>query len=188
MSKSYYVYVDNISVLCLSEIDVSGTLSVLHSVFEEQGLSLHSGEIHPGSVRSLGVSVDGHAKETRVELDRLWKIRQSIRRILAVGSTYGRILEVVIGHCTFAGLVRRLVLCIFFSTYRFIESSYDVRSPLWDSVREELEAFMGALFLLRQRWDQQWNRLVTSSDASMTGYGVCHAWWRKERGMEPLKT
>ena len=27
---------------------------------------------------------------------------------------------------------------------------------------------------------EQWNRLVSTSDSSLEGYGVCHAWWEAE--------
>ena len=29
----------------------------------------------------------------------------------------------------------------------------------------------------RQEWWRPWNALVSSSDASLSGYGVCQAWW-----------
>ena len=178
--KHYYIYVDNVGILGISHDDVAHSLASLTEVFESRGLILHAGGIHSESVRALGVDVKGGEKHTKIELERLWEIRSAIKYVVGVGSVYGRVLEVLIGHCTFAGLVNRAVLSIFHFVYRFLEANYDVRARLWDSVSKELCAFSGAIFLLVQDWDRQWNRLVSTSDSSLEGYGVCHAWWEAE--------
>ena len=76
------------------------------------------------------------------------------------------------GHAAFVGLSKRGVLNVFHAVYRFIDRNYDGQAILWRSVREEQEAFAGLLIFLRQRWTIQWNELVFSTDASLSGYGA----------------
>ncbi|CAE7471367.1 unnamed protein product, partial [Symbiodinium pilosum] len=63
-------------------------------------------------------------------------------------TAFGRLLEVLIGHATFAGLMNRPVLRVFNTVYRFINSSYTKPSKLW-AVRDELIAFRGLMIFLR---------------------------------------
>ena len=78
------------------------------------------------------------------------------------------------GTMTFAGLARRRVLCILHSVYAFMHAHYHCAVRLWDSVREELEAFRGILPLLQSSWTAQWAELVSASDAGPPGWAA----WR----------
>ena len=117
---------------------------------------------------------------SRINPKRLWKVRQGIIGLLRRGRCSGRALEVVIGHATFCGLMNRWLLSVFHAVYGFIYRHYHDAAPLWPTVKEELRAFAGLLFLNVQDWWRQWNRAVTSSDASLSGYGVCESWWDKQ--------
>ena len=44
----------------------------------------------------------------------------------------------------------------------------------------ELSTFCGLLFLMVLDWARPWNELVSSSDSSLSGFGVCHAWWPRD--------
>ena len=83
----------------------------------------------------------------------------------------------LVGHITFLCLVRRELLCIFSTVYRFIQDSYLDSQKLWASVVQELTVFKGLMVFLESPWDREWNSLVLASDASLTGYGVSKAWW-----------
>ena len=54
-----------------------------------------------------------------------------------------------------------------------MRKSYDARSPLWATVRQELQAFLGPLPLCYADWTREWNTLVSASDASLGGFGIC---------------
>ena len=43
---------------------------------------------------------------------------------------------------------------------------------MWPSVHEELGCFRGLLVFLSSDWVLHWNRCVTASDASESGFGV----------------
>ena len=52
---------------------------------------------------------------------------------------------------------------------------------MWDTVRDELRAFAGAMIFCRADWGRPWNTLVSASDASLEGYGVCTAHWPRSK-------
>ena len=53
-------------------------------------------------------------------------------------------------------------------------------TPLWNSVRFELFLFRDLMVYLESRWRRQWNSMVMSSDASMTGWSLTGALWPRE--------
>ena len=191
-SLNHYVYVDNLGIIGQDRSLVSRGLKSLEEHFNSRQLLLHPGEVHSGSVKALGIQLDGSLKHTRISSDRLHKVRSGLRGLLKRGRCSGRILEIVIGHATFCGLASRLVLSVFHSCYKFIEKNYDSVSPLWNSVRDELRAFAGLMVFLESDWTRGWNTLVTSSDASESGYGVCTSHWPSsqvaEAGRVPEKS
>ena len=116
---------------------------------------------------------------SRIHPKRLWKVHHGIDGLLRRKRCVGRTLEVVIGHCTFCGLMNRRSLACFHTAYAFIHRHYFEVATLWPSDVEELEAFKGCLFMMVQDWWRPWNRMVSSSDASLAGYGISQAWWPK---------
>ena len=176
----FYVYVDNLGVISTDEAKVSTAMSELQECFNSKGLELHASEITRDSVEALGCVLEGRKMRSRCNSKRLWKIHHGIKGLLAKGRCTGKALEVVIGHCTFLGLISRGSLSCFHSVYSFIQKYYGEVASLWPSVRSELSAFMGLCFLMVQDWWRPWNRLVTSSDSSLAGYGACKSWWPKK--------
>ncbi len=178
--RHYYVYVDNLGVLHPQKESVDDVMRDLQSAFDGAGLLLHGSEVSSGATEALGCTVEGNRLRSRVSNERLWKIHHGIKALLGRGRCTGKLLEVVVGHCTFAGLMNRQSLSVFHAVYKFIRRHYSHSAPLWKSVKDELRAFSGLLFLLVQDWWRQWNRLVASSDSSLSGFGVCQAWWPKQ--------
>ena len=175
----FYVYVDNLGVLHQDRATVEHVMESLEKSFSEAGLEVHTTEISDGAVKALGCIIEGEKHRSRVNPDRLWKIFKGIQALLRRRKCSGRALEIIVGHCTFAALMNRCTLSCFSSIYKFIMKHYDHPAFLWDSVRQELAGFSGCLFLLVQNWRRPWNELVSSSDASEEGYGICHSWWNR---------
>ena len=179
-SAHFYVYVDNLGVMDFDYEFVSQAMQQLQQQFDSLGLELHASEVSAGAVDALGCTLDGAKMQSRLQSKRLWKVHQGLAGLLRRGRCSGQALEKVLGHCTFCGLMNRRSLSCFCSVYAFIHAHYGSVAPLWPSVKDELSAFQGLLFLLVQDWWKQWNPLVTSSDASLSGYGCCKAWWPRE--------
>ena len=178
--RFFYVYVDNLGVIGADRNLVELAMSELQDVFNGQGLELHGSEVTKDYVEALGCVLEGKEMRSRCNPRRLWRIHHGIKALLRRGRCSGKVLEIIIGHCTFLGLICRPILSIFHAVYPFIRKHYLEVASLWQTVREELQAFMGVSFLLVQDWWRPWNRMVTSSDSSLVGYGVCKSWWPKQ--------
>ena len=71
----YYVYVDNLGVLGANEEEVGAIMKELKTVFGSLNLTLHAEGLHDGAVDALGVTVDGEAALTTINVERMWKIK-----------------------------------------------------------------------------------------------------------------
>ena len=67
----YYVYVDNLGVLGAEKGEVEAIMNELKSVFGRLNLTLHAEGLHGGAVDALGVTVDGGAALTTINVDRM---------------------------------------------------------------------------------------------------------------------
>lgn len=176
----YYVYVDNLGVLDVSQEMVEKCMVGLKKCFDSQGLTLHAAEVSSGEVETLGCLVEGRRMRSRINPKRLWKLHHAIQGLLRRGKCVGRTVEIIVGHLTFCGLMNRMSLSCFHSVYAFIRKNYTTVARLWPSVVSELRCFSGLLFMMVQDWLRPWNSLVSSSDSSLGGFGVCHAWWPRD--------
>ena len=107
------------------------------------------------------------------KVTRLRKLRGALRELLVRGKSSGKLLEVVLGHVTWAMLCRREGLALLDKCYSFIHASYEVVTPLWPSVRRELHQVMCLLPLFSANLSNPWHNEITASDSSPAGYGIC---------------
>eukprot|EP00439_Symbiodinium_sp_Y106_P076622 s190_g15.t2 len=177
----FYVYVDNLGVIGTEHDRIVEAMDALRLRFDGLGLELHGSEVSSGCVEALGCIIEGNKLRCRVTVERLWKVHQAVEGLLKRRRCAGRALEILVGHLTFCGLMCRASLSILHSVYPFIQKHKQSVGVLWPSIIEELRAFKGILFMLVQDWWRPWNRMVLSSDASLHGYGVCQAWWPKNK-------
>ena len=99
-------------------------------------------------------------------------MRRRLRALLRLKKVSGWQVEAVLGHITFLCLMRRELLSIFHTVYRFVRESCTKFQRLWNSAREELDAFLGAMVFVEADWGQPWTPYVYASDASLLGFGV----------------
>ena len=167
-----YVYVDNLGVIGPDGTVVASVLDTVIAEFMRHGLLIHERQITTTEVDVLGVVVDGTRRHSRLSQKRFWTVRGAITHTLSRRKVAGFMLEAVVGHATFCGLVRRPVLSVFHATYAFIAQSYTTPVPLWASVRQELETFRGLMVLLVSNWCLDWSTTAYSTDASLFGWGA----------------
>lgn len=175
----HYVYVDNLGVVSPHRAVVLTALEELDDHFGRKGLLLHPGEVHSEETKALGTILDGRNLCSRICPERYHRVRQSIRGLLMRKRVTGQMLEVVIGHATFCALNNRMLLAVFHNSYKYIRAHYFEAARLWDTARAELSAFAGLMIFLRADWWRPWNNMVCSSDASLTGFGVCTSFWNR---------
>jgi hypothetical protein len=167
-----FVYVDNVGIIGCSADEVNTALFSVKDALDAGGLSTHDVQTAQNSTEMLGLKFDGVRHELRPTADRLQRAHDCISAILRRQRVRGDHLEVLIGHLTFIGLVRRDVLSIFHATYSFIHAAYSSSRPLWPSVRIELLCFQALLPLLHTSWNRRVANLVAASDASEDGGGI----------------
>ena len=173
----FYLYIDNAGIVGLEKEGVTARLHDACETLDSCGLVTHEVEVSNVETEMLGWRLGCRRKCTSITSKRYYRLRKTLTWLLALPKVPGWMLEAVVGTMTFAGLARRPVLCILHSVYAFMHAHYHCAVPLWDSVREELEAFRGILPLLRSSWTAQWAELVSSSDAGPSGWGITHSRW-----------
>ena len=177
LDTSHFVCVDNLGVLSKDVGEVKCAMTEAGESFNSVDLKLHDFDITEDSKVTLGTQLDLKNLRSAVSLPRFWRLKMGLRHSLRRKTLSGWALEMLLGHCTFCGLTRRDLLCIFSTAYKFVEAHYFEVGTVWDTVREELRMFHGRMCYLTSDWWLQWNELVNESDASPYGNGVCTSQW-----------
>ena len=147
-------------------------LATMDKTFGDRSLQLHPGEQHSDTAKHVGAQLDLVNLCSTLTPKRYRLVKGCLRALVRRQRVSGRILEVIVGHCTFCGLACRPLFSIFSSVYKFTHRHYFERALMWDSVRSELRAFLGGLIFARSDWCRQWNPLVFSYDSSLSGWGI----------------
>ena len=180
----HYVYVDNLGIAGTNFKHVTSTLQTAQEAFNSIGLTIHDVHHFERGGPALGVVLDGERLETVNKCERFGRLYGGITALLRRKRISVWVLETVLGHATFFSLVRREALSIFHCCYRFVQAHYVHRTRLWESAREELEAFRDVMVLVRARWDLKWCHDVYVSDASLAGWSISRSTWPREEVAE----
>ncbi|CAK0862261.1 unnamed protein product [Prorocentrum cordatum] len=172
MGWTWSLYFAQVANLGLVERVPAGALADTIAAFDAAGLVMHDISVESDTAEALGVTLDGQKHQTLVNHRRYWKVRLGLRWALSLRRLVGRELEVLLGHCTFVGLMCRETLSVWHTVYTFIRERYWAKSDMWESARQELECFLGLMPLLRSEWDRPWLTQVLSVDASPCGWGI----------------
>ena len=105
-------------------------------------------------------------------MERTWRLRLGIQHLLRVRQCSGQQLERILGHITWACLLRPETQAIISSCYVFIRPSYSKVAFMWGSVLRELRQVSALLPLMHADIGAEWDERVIVSDASDYGYGV----------------
>ena len=130
---------------------------------------MHETAVSSDELESLGVVLDFRSLLLRISSKRGTRIRGAIRAVLKRNMCSGDTMRRLIGHCTFAALIRRPSRSCFSAVYRFMEVAESERHTLWVAVREELRCFAGLVPLLRSSWMLPWSERVFAYDSSKEG-------------------
>ena len=120
-----------------------------------------------------GMHVNGQRGRVQVTTKRLWRLRLGIEGALAHGRCSGEQLGRLLGHITYACLLRREMLSILSSCYAFISSKGPASGVLWSSVRRELIWISSLLPLACTNTWREWSPRLHVGDASDDGFCVC---------------
>ena len=97
-------YVDNFGVLATSAEASKTGADKIRDTLAAKGLPVHAVELSDDVVAFLGLSIDLRQKQLSTKAERLVQLRESIRVALSAERATGRFLEILVGHCTWAGV------------------------------------------------------------------------------------
>ena len=172
-------YVDNFFVCGIDREFVQQSFDRLRGILESWGFAIHEVTEAQPIVEGLGLRFDGAERRVTLTSQRVWKLRLSA---IALGRLRGppppKWIEKIVGHFTFAMMVRREALSVFSSVYKYIRASQP-GLDLWHRARDEILQASALLPLLSTSWALPWDATVSATDSSEVGYGVC------ERSLAP---
>ena len=137
-------------------------------------MTIHEETTADTSFEFVGLEFDGIPGDITVKKKRLWRLAYALEEAISRGSMSGHGMEVLVGHITWALMVRREALCLLNLTYSFASAhpGNDLH-PLWPGVVEELWRIRCLLPLLRARVKAPWHDRCMACDASTFGLGAC---------------
>ena len=171
----YYVYVDNLGIITSSAEEARKQVGLLVEHMSSMGLVMHETAVSSDELESLGVILDFRSLVSRISSKRGTRIRNALRAVLKRNKCSGDTMRRLIGHCTFAALLRRPSLSCFSSVYKFMDVAGSEKQTLWVAVREELRCFAGLVPLLKSSWMLPWSSRAFCYDSSKEGWGVTSA-------------
>ena len=166
------VYVDNNLIVGHDTQEVHKASTQLQNQLNSQLLPVHDIVDASTEIEFVGLTFNGSTHEIRISWKRLWRIRLAIFHIFCISKITGRDLEKVLGHITWALLLRREMLSILNASYSVIRQCYDKASFLWPSVLRELRQIVSLLPLICTNTSLPWDPITTVSDASDEGFAV----------------
>ena len=164
-------YVDNFVALAQQPGIVAEAAALVGAEFQARGLPTHPVESGVG-MDTLGWHFSESSPSVAVTPRRLWKLRFGVQELLKKGWSDGKTVEKIIGHLTFAALLRRELLSCFQACYVFVRKMYTKHCRLWPEVRRELRWAVSLLPLVQRNLSAEWSDEVFASDASLWGRGV----------------
>lgn len=133
--------------------------------------------VEPSShgVEVLGVLVDGQQLTVGVAPHKLANLITNTLSVLHSNEATGTAIERLVGHWSWAFLVRRPAFSAFSAVYRFIAVADRRKFTMWDSVRNELLVACGLAPLLCTSLSARLLPRLIACDASSSGQGVVAA-------------
>eukprot|EP00971_Amphidinium_carterae_P330890 6464160-Amphidinium_carterae.1 len=172
------LYVDNVIVVGRDKQTVAGLRVDALAALTSAGLPMHEELEGETKATVLGVHVDGETGVVSLSGKRLSRMRLVLRIVTSEGfSCTSRQMQVLMGHVTFACLLRRELLCIFSSVYSYIQAGYEEPVNLWPSVVREFTLFRSLLFFVQSDLRRGWGEKVLVSDACESGHASLKSVW-----------
>lgn len=167
-------YVDNFLVVGCDQSAVDAGLAAIAGRLRGLGLTVHEevGATHETSF--VGLSFNGIKGTVGLKPGRILKLQKAIRELVERNFCSGELMQLILGHITWAVMTRREGLSILKSCYAFVHQNQSKACRLWPSVRWELQTIAALLPLFKGRINVGWSDDLIASDSSPFGYGVCH--------------
>ena len=147
------------------------------SALEEIGFELHEHVEATSVFETLGGVIEGEKGVVRSSLKRMWLLIHAFE-IAAVSVMSTKTIQRLLGHSMVVCVLNRCGMSIFRKLYDFAASNSEPRL-LYPSERSECLIFAGLVPLLVTDLRRPWADVITCTDASPFGFGIC------ERDVQP---
>ena len=166
-------YVDNFFVSSGDPALTQKYFDKMKTILEEWGFGIHEVTGAQTVVEGLGLVIDGEASQISLTPRRIWKLRLAALALQRrQGAPSPKIVEKVLGHFTFAMLLRRETLSIFKFVYQYCHRDRPDKI-LWKYALKEILQASSLLPLMTANLSMPWDATLTATDSSEVGYGVC---------------
>lgn len=167
-------YVDNFIAIGNNRHSVDAGLERISERLRSFGLTVHEEESASDAIAFVGLNFNGTTGHVSLKPERILKLQKAIHELLSRNFCSGNLIEVILGHLTWAIMCRREALSILKSCYAFVHENKSSPCRLWPSVRAELDTVSALLPLFRAKINVGWSRDICASDSSPYGYGICY--------------
>lgn len=183
------LYIDDNCLIGVSEHDVQQQYQSCLAAYDATGFIVKREKCTVATTEPtevLGITVDGYRREMYVAPTRLKKLLGQTVYILSKTQCTGTELSRLLGHWTWAIMLRRPAFAMLRLSYASINRYKGQHHVLWPSVRAELLALIGIAPMLYANIAAPVSNFLPATDASMTGCGLMIAhtysdivsnWW-----------
>ena len=170
-------YADNLNIIGCKEHEVREVKERVTSHLSSLGFRIHEEQEPLLTAESSGFYLDGKVGRIYPKPNKLQKVRQVLLWLASQPRVSGKMIERIVGHCIHFCMLRGELLSIFRAVYDFKQVSYNKRTKLWSTAAQEFWCMAHLLDFCFADLRRPWSKVVTASDASLTGTAVCAANW-----------
>ncbi|CAK0812350.1 unnamed protein product, partial [Prorocentrum cordatum] len=164
------VYVDGVFAIGCDPASVSSTIEQAHQRLEASHLKCKGVQSDPWDQKFTGLNFDFETGRISVSKGRIWRLRLALLEVTERGYCSGDDMLSVLGHYTWAAILRRCLLSVFHSAYRFARAAGPRRWRLWPEVATECRVAAAPIACAYLDTKLEVDPVVLATDAS-TGTG-----------------
>ncbi|CAK0853843.1 unnamed protein product [Prorocentrum cordatum] len=168
------VHVDGVAAIGCDPASVSATIEQVHQRLEASHLKCKGVHSDPWDQKFTGLNFDFETGRISVSRGRVWRLRLALLEVAERGYCSGDDMLSLLGHYTWAAILRRCLLSVFHSAYRFARAAGPRRWRLWPEVATECRAAAALIAFAYLDTKLEVDPVVLATDAS-TGSGDLEA-------------
>eukprot|EP00438_Fugacium_kawagutii_P008464 Skav230206 [mRNA] locus=scaffold2443:266117:270539:+ [translate_table: standard] len=168
------VYVDNVHIFSGISGEANASMEKVKQHFSNLGIPFEVDHVDGAtSFNSLGLSFSfGSEVRVRATSQRTWRLWAATRCLLRRRRISGESMRLWLGHINYHFLLARPLLSSISACYAFARAHLGHRFPMWASVRREMRAVLGLLFVVEKNLSMPINPEVHVGDSSDRGFGL----------------
>ena len=168
-------YADNLNIVGINKQEVQQVKNQVVKHMNSIGFRTHEEQDAEPHAEALGFLIDGEKGKVMPRPEKRERVRKVLKWLSSRPRVNGKMIEKVLGHCVHFFMLKRECLCVFRALYDFKQAHYEDRVRLWPSAADECRQAAALVLVCESDLKREWHRVVTCSDASLSGTGVCSA-------------